>query len=262
MSKKIKRSGEKIAKKIDEYLATGKLRKLEIDEKNTAINLLTRVSGIGPAKAQSLVHDGIMTLEDLRKHTDKLTHHQMIGLKKEIEQIEHVLMKELFKLDPEYKVTICGSFRRGKQESGDIDTLITHAGLDSAKIDKKHKSNLLKNIVKALEKYGLVKETLSLGETKFMGACRLDENHPMRRLDIRFIPHDQYYCAVLYFTGSNIFNQNMRAHALEHGFTLNEYYLRPVGSTGIPGEPVEIKSEEDIFDFIDYPYKKPEERDS
>lgn len=29
---------------------------------------------------------------------------------------------------------------------------------------------------------------------------------------------------------------------------------------GIPGEPVEITSEEDIFDYLDYPYKKPEER--
>jgi len=30
--------------------------------------------------------------------------------------------------------------------------------------------------------------------------------------------------------------------------------------SGIPGEPVEINSEEDIFDYLDYPYKKPEER--
>lgn len=71
----------------------------------------------------------------------------------------------------------------------------------------------------------------------------------------------------------------MRAHAVESGFTLNEYTLRPIGSTGkifcnirwivciwsfidlgIPGEPVEISSEEDIFDFIGYTYKTPEER--
>ncbi|KAJ8975466.1 hypothetical protein NQ317_019794 [Molorchus minor] len=52
----------------------------------------------------------------------------------------------------------------------------------------------------------------------------------------------------------------MRAHALEQEFTLNEYSLRPVGSTGVPGEPVEIHSEKDIFDYIDYPYKIPEER--
>ncbi|CAH2016654.1 unnamed protein product [Acanthoscelides obtectus] len=233
-AKKLKGIGEKIAKKIDEYLATGKLRKLEnihSDAKSMAINLLSRVSGIGPAKAQSLVDDGIMTIDDLKKHTDKLTHHQIIGLK------------------------------RGRQESGDIDTLITHRDLYGCRIDKKHKSNMLKNIVKVLEKCELVKETLSLGETKFMGACQL-KGHPMRRLDIRLIPHDQYYCAVLYFTGSNIFNQNMRAHAQEHGFTLNEYSLRPVGITGVPGEPVEINAEEDVFDYIDYPYKKPENRDS
>lgn len=29
---------------------------------------------------------------------------------------------------------------------------------------------------------------------------------------------------------------------------------------GVPGEPVEITSEKDVFDCIDYPYKKPEER--
>lgn len=71
----------------------------------------------------------------------------------------------------------------------------------------------------------------------------------------------------------------MRAHAHEKRFTLNEYYLRPIGSTGelimnafhsmlrslinssgVPGEPVEITSEKDIFDYIDYPYKEPHER--
>lgn len=71
----------------------------------------------------------------------------------------------------------------------------------------------------------------------------------------------------------------MRAHALEQGFTLNEYTLRPVGSSGsffitcnkilqffhqfflgIPGEPVEINSEQEIFDYLDYPYREPNER--
>jgi DNA polymerase beta len=62
-----------------------------------------------------------------------------------------------------------------------------------------------------------------------------DQQFPARRLDIRLTPHDQYYCSVLYFTGSDLFNKNMRAHALENGFTLNEYTLRPVGSTGMNG---------------------------
>lgn len=51
------------------------------DETNVAISLLARVSGIGPAKAKELVDAGIKTLEDLKKHQDKLTHHQKLGLK-------------------------------------------------------------------------------------------------------------------------------------------------------------------------------------
>lgn len=51
-------------------------------------------------------------------------------------------------------------------------------------------------------------------------------------LPTRLIPKDQYYCGVLYFTGSDIFNKNMRTHALEKGFTLNEYTIRPLGITG------------------------------
>ena len=69
--------------------------------------------------------------------------------------------------------------------------------------------------------------------------CSLDEvkrdvkHGHARRLDIRLTPHDQYYCSILYFTGSDLFNKNMRAHALQNGFTLNEYTLRPIGSTGM-----------------------------
>ena len=49
-AKKLPGVGDKIAKKIEEILSTGKLAKLENiqqDEASVAINLLTRVSGIG-----------------------------------------------------------------------------------------------------------------------------------------------------------------------------------------------------------------------
>lgn len=71
--------------------------------------------------------------------------------------------------------------------------------------------------------------SLSLPE---QGVCLLKKELTHRRLDIRLLPNDQYFCGVLYFTGSDMFNKNMRAHALEQGFTLNEYCIRPVGSTG------------------------------
>ena len=42
------------------------------DDSNTAINLLTRVAGIGPAKARSLVDSGISTIEQLRDPSNKV----------------------------------------------------------------------------------------------------------------------------------------------------------------------------------------------
>ncbi|XP_067010757.2 DNA polymerase beta isoform X1 [Anabrus simplex] len=279
-ARKLDGIGEKISQKIDEFLKTGKLQKLEKiqhDDTSTAINLLTRVSGIGPAKAKKLVDEGITSIEELRKHKDKLTHHQLIGLKyfedfekriprEEIQEIEKIIRETVSELDNQYLVTICGSYRRGKPDSGDIDVLLTHPSFTS-KHKPKEKGKLLKDVVSALEAKDLIIDTISLGDVKFMGVCRLSKAKgnnnpaPARRLDIRLTPHDQYFCSVLYFTGSDMFNKHMRAHALEHGFTLNEYSLRPMGSTGVPGEPVPVTSEEDIFDYIDYPYKKPEERD-
>ena len=91
------------------------------------------------------------------------------------------------------------------------------------------------------------------------GVCRLDANSFYRRIDIRLFPNDQYYCAVLYFTGSNEFNQNMRSVALEKGFTLNEYTLRKLEPSGV-GKALKITSEEDIFNILQMEYKSPEER--
>ncbi|KAL3876062.1 hypothetical protein ACJMK2_033946 [Sinanodonta woodiana] len=268
--------GEKIAKKIDEFIKTGKLEKLEKirkDDTNVAITDLTRVSGIGPAAAQKLVQEGIKTIEDLRKHEEKLNHHQKIGLKyldefeqmiprEEMIKLQDEALKEIHHVDEKYIAEVCGSFRRGNLSSGDIDILLTHPEITS-KSGKK--PELLLKVVERLEKTGFVTDRISLGDSKFMGVCKLqdEKNGPEnlhRRIDIRLIHYDQYYCALLYFTGSDVFNKNMRARALEEGFTINEYTIRPLGSTGIPGEPLPVTSEEDIFDYIGMPFKKPSER--
>lgn len=279
-AKKLDGIGDKIAKKIDEYIDTGSLRKLEkirADDTSVAINELTKVTGIGPAAAQKLVQEGITSIEELRKHPDKLNHHQQIGLKHfedfekripraEMEQIQDTAFSEIRKLDDKFEARVCGSFRRGAESSGDIDILLTHPDYTSK---TKGKPDLLHQVVKRLEKVGLITDTLVHGDFKFMGVCRVLESSPgsskercFRRIDIRLIPHDQYYCALLYFTGSDIFNKNMRAHALEVGFTLNEYTLRPLGSTGTPGEPLPVTSEEDIFDYLGMEYKQPYQRNS
>ncbi|KAG9330343.1 hypothetical protein JZ751_012727 [Albula glossodonta] len=200
-AKKLDGVGAKIAEKIDEFLSTGKLRKLEKirnDDTSSSINFLTRVTGIGPAAARKFVEEGVKTLEDLKKIEHKLNHHQQIGLKyfedfekriprAEMEKMEALILAELESVDPEYIGTICGSYRRGAESSGDIDILLTHPDFTS---------QLLHAVVEHLESIGFITDTLSKGDTKL-------------------IPKDQYYCGVLYFTGSDIFNKNMRTHALE-----------------------------------------------
>ncbi|XP_075771841.1 DNA polymerase beta isoform X3 [Pelodiscus sinensis] len=243
------------------------------DDTSSSINFLTRVSGIGPSAARKLVDEGIKTLEDLRKNEHKLNHHQRIGLKyfddfekriprEEMLQMQEIALEEVKKLDSEYIATVCGSFRRGAESSGDMDILLTHPSFTS---ESTKQPKLLHQVVEQLEKIHFVTDTLSKGDTKFMGVCQLPNkedgtNYPYRRIDIRLIPKDQYYCGVLYFTGSDLFNKNMRTHALEMGFTINEYTIRPLGVTGVAGEPLPVDSEKDIFDYIQWKYREPKER--
>ncbi|XP_043392321.1 DNA polymerase beta isoform X1 [Chelonia mydas] len=203
-AKKLEGVGAKIADKIDEFLSTGKLRKLEKirqDDTSSSINFLTRVSGIGPSAARKLVDEGIKTLEDLRKNEHKLNHHQRIGLKyfedfekriprEEMLQMQEIVLKEVKKLDPEYIATVCGSFRRGAESSGDMDILLTHPSFTS---ESTKQPKLLHQVVEQLKKIHFVTDTLSKGDTKFMGVCQLTgeedgTNYPYRRIDIRLFP--------------------------------------------------------------------------
>ncbi|XP_074143463.1 DNA polymerase beta isoform X2 [Sminthopsis crassicaudata] len=200
-AKKLDGVGAKIAEKIDEFLATGKLRKLEKirqDDTSSSINFLTRVSGIGPSAARKLVDEGIKTLEDLRKNESKLNHHQRIGLRyfedfekriprEEMLQMQDIVLNEIKKVDSKYIATVCGSFRRGAESSGDMDILLTHPSFTS---ESTKQPKLLHQVVEQLQKVHFITDTLSKGDTKFMGVCQLsseDEEvaYPYRRIDIR-----------------------------------------------------------------------------
>lgn len=45
-----------------------------------------------------------------------------------------------------------------------------------------------------------------------------------RRLDIRLLPLNQYYCGILYFTGSDVFNKKMRTWALSKEYYQNKQF--------------------------------------
>ncbi|EGC35076.1 hypothetical protein DICPUDRAFT_33968 [Dictyostelium purpureum] len=271
--------GAKIAKKIDEILKTGDLKKLKSqnqDETLTAINQLSRVTGIGPQKAKSLVEEGIKTIDDLKKIKNTLTHHQQIGLKyfsefeqrvprKEIEVFEKLVSNSLFSIDPNIISQVCGSYRRGLESSGDIDILISHPNFTLEMKDKKKTFNIIEKLVESLKKKHILIDDLSLGPLKYMGVCKLvsteiSEQHIARRIDFKLIPYESYYFGLLHNTGSDEFNRQMRGIALKQGFTLSEYSINKL-SKGVKNEtPILVNSEKEIFDIIGMEYYPPNKR--
>jgi DNA polymerase beta len=85
----------------------------------------------------------------------------------EIEAVEQVVKKHFEAFDPELQVTFCGSFRRGKTESGDMDVLVSKPSYVST-CNKKEGAELLKTFIQQLEAIGLITDTISLGDSKFM----------------------------------------------------------------------------------------------
>ena len=149
--KEIKGIGKKMLAKIDELLTTGKLDRLERernDKTQQAVTQLQRVSGIGSVRAMELhTKHNIDTIAMLRGAalSDKtlLNHEQTIGLRHledfearipraEMRRLESLVRKHCDAHDPPLRMTVCGSYRRGKADSGDIDCLVCHPSFAGA----------------------------------------------------------------------------------------------------------------------------------
>ncbi len=266
----IKGIGKTILDKLNEYVKTGKIQLLE-KEKNNPINILTKVYGIGPKKAKQFVELGIESIDDLKNNNNNeiekmLTENIKTGLKyfddiekriprQEIEKYK-LLLDEIFNESSALvnaKFDIVGSYRRGNKTSGDIDIIITNS-----KDDKQ----IFKNVIDILIKKNIIIEILSRGNVKCLTICKIPNEIP-RRVDFLYSPPDEYYFALLYFTGSKVFNTLQRQKALDLGYTLNEHGLYEIHK-GIKGNKVnqEFISEKSIFDFLKMDYCSPEKRNN
>ena len=143
-------------------------------------------------------------------------------------------------------------------DSGDIDILIYNPSVKSN--EDIEKDRYLPKLLAFLNKVGFLKDHLTSLEspTKYMGMCSI-KHYLIRRIDIRFVPMDCIYSAMLYFTGSGDFNLNMRAFAKKKGYTINEYGIYKLVN-GKKGDKVDIQSEKDIFKILDLEYVEPPNR--
>ena len=275
----IKGIGKHTIQRIDEIIANGYLKDVnsskENIQENKSMDELEDIIGVGRKKAKEFIKKhNIRSVEDLKKaHKNKtivLNDKIILGLKyhnkvkqniprTEINNIDKYLHKILSGIDKELFGVICGSYRRKKATSNDIDLLITHPNVKTLAELKNHKINYLRKVVEKLkeEKFLLDDMTDKNFVNKYMGFSRFKKN-PIRRMDIRYMPYGSYYPALLYFTGSGNFNKKMRLVAIKLGYKLNEYGLFKIKND--KAYRIKITSEKDIFDKLHMEYLNPEDR--
>jgi len=211
------------------------------------------------------------------KYLKYLKHSQLIGIKylhdiekriprKEIEGMEKVIRTLLTKMNKDIIMEVCGSYRRGNKDSGDIDILLTHPQILENDDLKRMNQNILLNLVIFLQQIGFLYDHITVdGNTKYMGICKLKNKYPYRRIDVRFISYNSFPSTLLYFTGSADLNKKMRIEAISKGYRLNEYGLYKLqfdkkSNKDILGEKFNTPTEESIFKLLDMEYLIPTAR--
>ena len=221
----IKYVGEGIAKKIDEYLRTGKLQLLErLREKTPAgVPMLLKVQGIGPRTAYHLSHElgidsveqlkaaleggklkdefGPTVLEQFRVGIERLQSFEKRMLLPEAEGTFEKLLSYFGALG--IQVGMAGSLRRGRSTVGDLDLLSTDP-----------------RVVDAIKGCPGAAQVLESGPRRT--SVKLEDGV---QVDVRLFTEEEYGAALVYFTGSKDHNIALRNLAIENGWKLNEYGL-------------------------------------
>lgn len=285
-ARNIRGVGERTARKIEEILETGELRRIRYERTDEvkSTRLFQGIYGVGRSTAFKWYAAGCRTLDDISagKFGVSLSRAQEIGIRfyddinDRMPRIEAKAIFDLIKpialsIDPQLFFEIMGSYRRGKMDCGDIDVLLTR----STKDGKTH-AGILPRLLKALRGAGIIVEDLALPEDSdgleatYRGLCCLPDvkGSKYRRIDFLTVPWQSRGAALLYYTGDDIFNRAMRLKANALGYSLNQRGLfgnviRDPHDRRIKmnaGKLVASETEEEIFDILGVPWQEPLER--
>jgi len=253
----IKFVGEGIAKKIDEYLSTGRLRLLEQLKAKTppGVPTLMKVQGVGPRTAYMLSHGlGINSVQELKKAVETgsldsvfgptVRKNLLVGIEKMESFEKRMLLPEaegvFLKMASYFAglgvgVGMAGSLRRGKSTVGDIDLLSTDD-----------------RVIEGIKGCPGVAQVIESGPKRT--SVKLEEGV---QVDVRLFAKEEYGAALVYFTGSKDHNIALRNLAIEKGWKLNEY-----GLFDKLGKRVAGKTEEEVYEKLGLQYVPPELREN
>lgn len=171
-----------------------------------------------------------------------------------------VIMAELDEFEPGCVSTIVGGYRRGKQESNDVDIVLTHP-------DGERVKGLCKRFVKRLYDRGMVTHVMHLSGfhghnplrtthwdslEKSLTVFVLPDSSPFgrgirRRLDLIFAPPEVYWTAVIGWSGSIMFQRDLRQYA-------KDKFAMKFDSSGITrrydSKQFFLKTEKEVFDLF------------
>ncbi|MCL1597730.1 MAG: PHP domain-containing protein, partial [Actinomycetia bacterium] len=258
--------GDSTARKIAEFVANGRIGKVErLKERFPPTMLdLMKIPGLGPKTVLTLQeHLGVVDVAGLEEALDKQLLRGLPGLGVKSEEkiarsiellgihsnetrtpifdameIATRVMTELRSSVDVARMEYAGSLRRLSETIGDVDILV---GSDDPEAV----------IARFLELPG-VTGTLGSGDTK--ASIVIDD---VIQVDLRVVSNDHFGAAWLYFTGSKGHNIELRQRSLDRGLTLNEYALSSIET----GEVVASVTESDIYAALSLPWITPEIRE-
>jgi DNA polymerase beta len=262
--------GSGVKDRIRRLLTVGYLEELKSEVKSESLEQLPiyqeliKVQGLGPVTVRKLMDMGVTGINDLAQKVDakqiSLTHAQLLGLRyyyhlqdriprAEIKKFGEWIVSVIKTLDPTAKAEIVGSYRRGKETSGDIDILMTG------------NPETFEKTIDFLSQAGFLQDKFSQGPVKYQGLYLSNYGSPgspgiMRKIDIRYVSPESWATALLHATGSDRFNVQLRQQANALGLTLSEHSL-----SDMLGRVYPVTSEADVFKYLSVEYVPPEKRD-
>ncbi|TFK44904.1 hypothetical protein BDQ12DRAFT_641934 [Crucibulum laeve] len=193
----------------------------------------------------------------------------------EVQTIHDVVMRELEKLQVGCISTIVGGYRRGKLESNDVDIVISHPDLKTGAAKIK---GLCTQLTKHLYKQGYVTHVMHLSGFHEHNALRTEHWDSLekaltvfvlppkeggrklhRRVDLIFAPPEAYWTAVIGWSGSKMFQRDLRLWAkVERGMKFDSSGLtrRHDSKLFIP------RSEKEVFDILGLEWIDPRMRNA
>ncbi|KAG8852747.1 hypothetical protein FRB91_006028 [Serendipita sp. 411] len=196
----------------------------------------------------------------------------------EVEEVTRIVTDELGKIQRGFIHTITGGYRRGKSESNDIDIVFSHEQSGQGR-------GALHILVSRLQKQGLITHILPATSFRTPGSMKsyaenealervlcvfmLPDDSPSfpynpsgnrrlhRRVDLIFAPIETYWCAVVGWTGSIMFERDIRSWC-------KDKFKYKFDSSGLTRRSdlsrIPVHSERHLFQLIGLQYVPPSMR--